>query len=105
MLPHLHDAAPVRVQAVLDSDEGFSERLVKGFGFSTRNFSSISGSFDIKSISFKGGDELRFDIIHGTVVVVDKRLAIPRRSGALESTPHPVEDGTTAPRFGSFAYM
>lgn len=61
------------VQAVLNSDEGLSDRVVESFRIKARNRASECETFDKKSISFKGGGEVRFDISHRTVVLVDKR--------------------------------
>jgi len=102
-LPHLEEAPAESVQSVLDSDARFSRGIKESLCFPGGNFASISESLEIKSISCKRGGERFFDIIYHTVVLVDKRLTIPRRSGALETTPHPVEgaeDGLCTRFFG-----
>ncbi len=59
----------------MDSDEAFSEGVEDCFRFERK--ARVSGeSFDITSISLKGGDEFRFNISHQTVVFVDKRTVL-----------------------------
>ena len=94
----------MRVQPTLDAEEGFPDGFVERVRLKNVKFASIDESLDSKSKNFKRGSEVDFDIIHRTVVLVDKG-SIPRRSVASESTVHPVAAGMATPKLSSFAYM
>ena len=63
---------PVRVQPTLDAEEGFPDGFVQRVRLKNVKFASIDESLDSKSKNFKRGSEVDFDIIHRTVVLVDK---------------------------------
>ena len=71
----------MHVQPTLDAEEGFPDGFVERVRLKNVKFASIDESLDSKSKNFKCGSEVDFDIIHRTVVLVDKGSPLLVRQG------------------------
>ena len=75
----------MRVQAVLDFVEAFLDRFPDRFGFGNGYSLSSLAITESKSSIFKEGCEVRFDIFHSSVVLVDKSSPFLVRQRHLDS--------------------
>ncbi len=92
------------VQAVLDFVEAFLEVLPERFRFRRGYFSSSLEITESKSSILKEGCEVRFDIIHRTVVLVDKGAPFLVRQRHRD--PRAIPSGPRCgPPFGPYAYL
>src|SRR3990172_10456460 len=71
--PQPDEVAPMCIQTVLDSVEALPDRLPDCFRLEIGYSASSREITESKSNCFKEGRGVRFDIIHRTVVLVDKR--------------------------------